>query len=201
MDGKSLAAHPFVFNVIDQIFTLQYVCLASIMILYYDHVLTLPSEVKHIWQQKFSLVSLIFVLNRYLAFFGYVPIMFFFFNSPLDDTSDSVHDPRCLSYSRFPGALYCISQILIGGMIPPILIIRVYALYYREIWVLVLTGMLGLSTVATSIVSWSLTMTFDITITILTLFRTFQMYRAHKSGGMQSDIIKLFLRDGSLYFR
>ncbi|TDL23564.1 hypothetical protein BD410DRAFT_721048, partial [Rickenella mellea] len=133
---------------------LQYICLASITILYYDHLLTLPSEVKYIRRQRLSSVSVIFLLNRYLTFLSYVPIMFFFFNFPLDDKpfvhrlpsgstwNDPIHFSRCTHFSQFPGALYCIT----------ILIIRVYALYYREIWVLVPTGMLGASTVATSIV-------------------------------------------------
>lgn len=33
----------------------------------YDHLLTLPEEVALVWTRKFTIVSLIFVLNRYMT--------------------------------------------------------------------------------------------------------------------------------------
>ncbi|TDL15689.1 hypothetical protein BD410DRAFT_796169 [Rickenella mellea] len=43
-------------------------------------------------------------------------------------------------------------------------------------------------------------MTFDTTVSGLTLLKTYQMYRYHRNAGIRSDLVKLFLHDGSLYF-
>ncbi|TDL15688.1 hypothetical protein BD410DRAFT_100207 [Rickenella mellea] len=129
MNDTSLNARgvPFAFDSIHQILNLQYLSLASITILYYDHIMTLPTEIERIWRPKLSPVSVIFLLNRYIACIGYVPIIFFFFNSPLDSkpyvrlwactrqSNELTSCSRCLLFSRYPGVLSCISQILIGG--------------------------------------------------------------------------------------
>ncbi|TDL15691.1 hypothetical protein BD410DRAFT_902465 [Rickenella mellea] len=210
----------FAFDAVRQIFNLQYFCLASITILYYDHLVTLPTEIERIWRPKLSPISVIFLLNRYVTCFGYVPIMFFFFDSPNDSHV-------CLAFSHYPGVLCCISQVLIGGT----LIIRAYALYYRQIWVLALTCTLGAAAVGAAIwslmvvsdvnlplrtasvclpaqlnsqtpfqVYWYLSMAFDTTVSFLTLWKTYEMYRNHRNAGIHSDLVNLFLRDGSLYF-
>ncbi|TDL15684.1 hypothetical protein BD410DRAFT_796160 [Rickenella mellea] len=223
MSASSTDTIPFVFDVLRQIFNLQYFALASITILYYDHVLTLPTEIERIWRPKLSPVSVIFLLNRYLACLGYIPIIFFFFDSPHDDKP-------CLLFSRYPGVLNCISQVLIGA----ILIIRAYALYYRQVWILVLTCSLGVATVGVSAwslmaitdinipcgpndifrvclpaglsstlpfqVNWYLSVAFDTTVSVLTLMKTYEMYRNHRNAGIHSELVNLFLRDGSLYF-
>ncbi|TDL23571.1 hypothetical protein BD410DRAFT_787419 [Rickenella mellea] len=212
-----------VLDAVEKIIALQYVCLVAITLLYYDHILTLRDEIKHIWRRKLSPISIVFLLNRYTSFFGYMPIIFFFFNSPRNDHN-------CRLFAHFPGALNCISQILIGA----ILVIRAYALYYRQIWVLILTCALGASTVATALwalavikdinlpfgsnyvfricftsgtkstlsfkVSWSVSMVYETTLSILSISRTYTMYKNHRSGALQSDMLTLFLRDGSLYF-
>ncbi|KAG9114245.1 hypothetical protein FRC07_007674 [Ceratobasidium sp. 392] len=41
--------------------------IAGICVLIYDHILTFPDEVRFIWKQKWSIVSTIFVLNRYIT--------------------------------------------------------------------------------------------------------------------------------------
>ncbi|TDL23561.1 hypothetical protein BD410DRAFT_802782 [Rickenella mellea] len=164
MENSFLAADPFVFNVIDQILSNRHfsnlkTVTYSTAILYYDHILMLPEEIQHIWRQKLSPVSVIYLLNRYLTFFGYIPILFFMFNSPHDDHRKVAYPPVYKTLTE-PDSRF---QMLV------ILIVRVYALYYREIWVLVLTGILGASTVAASVDL--LTCGFLIEITSVVLFR------------------------------
>ena len=53
-----------------------------IALLYYDHMLTFPDEIKLIWCQRFSVISLLFVINRYLAFVCYIPVLVFILNAP-----------------------------------------------------------------------------------------------------------------------
>jgi hypothetical protein len=53
-------------------------------LLYYDYLLTLFDEIKYVWRNKFSLISYVFVLNRYLSVVGYIPIVYFYLGAPVD---------------------------------------------------------------------------------------------------------------------
>ena len=54
-------------------------------LLYYDHFLTFPQEVERIWKAKWTFVNVLFLVNRYLTFLGYIPIVFFLFDSPMSN--------------------------------------------------------------------------------------------------------------------
>jgi len=109
---------------------LQYSCLACITFLYYDHMITFPTEVDLIWRHKFSFVTVLFLLNRYAAFLGYLPIIVFIFNLPIGPHSD-----LCSGYGFFPPLLNCFSQVIILTL----LVMRCYALYQRKLWILLIT--------------------------------------------------------------
>ena len=48
--------------------------------LYYDYTLTLSSEIEHFWKRaRFSLVSVLFVVNRYLGLLGSIPVAMEYF--------------------------------------------------------------------------------------------------------------------------
>ena len=48
------------------------------MILYYDYTLTFSREVESFWphQNRVGFVSFIYFLNRYVAIFGHIPVVF-----------------------------------------------------------------------------------------------------------------------------
>ncbi|EJD03110.1 uncharacterized protein FOMMEDRAFT_156482 [Fomitiporia mediterranea MF3/22] len=162
MDSTLHSRAPYALQSIVSIAALQYYCLAAIVILYYDFVLTFHQEIQRIWKQKISIVSCIFVLNRYLTCLGYIPIVYFLFNSP---TSDKAYVPsrvlaeshwlniicclRCTAFARFPGALSTITQ----SFVVVILIMRVYALYRAKRWILWLTVPLGAFSIAVAAAS------------------------------------------------
>ena len=46
------------------------------VILYYDHALTLPAEIQRVWiRGSLTWPTLLFFVNRYLAFFGHFPVI------------------------------------------------------------------------------------------------------------------------------
>ncbi len=47
---------------------------AAIALLYYDHILTFPAEVSHVWSQPISPNTLLFLLNRYVALLGNIVV-------------------------------------------------------------------------------------------------------------------------------
>jgi hypothetical protein len=56
-----------------------YNCLlvVSVAVLYYDHALTLSDEVRLVWGHLSARSSWLFLMNRYLAFFGYLAVLVF----------------------------------------------------------------------------------------------------------------------------
>ncbi len=46
-----------------------------IVIFYYDFILTLPQEIKHIWSSKFNKVNLLVIALRYTTAIGYIPVL------------------------------------------------------------------------------------------------------------------------------
>ncbi|KAH8119259.1 hypothetical protein DFH11DRAFT_1563932 [Phellopilus nigrolimitatus] len=214
---------PFVFDAVESIVSLQYLCLAAIVVLYYDHIITFHLEIKQIWRQKFSLSSYIFILNRYLTFFGYIPIVYFLFNSP-------DNDKVCTAFARIPGSLSTTTQCIIAVL----LVMRVYALYRGNLWVLLVTIALGILTmigaawsvsqlkttnlsfgpesefracVPSGLVSnisfkfsWLSNLLFDTTVFLLTVSKTYKMCKEHRHIGIQSPLVFLLMRDGSMFY-
>jgi len=117
----------------------QYFSLAAFTILYYDYFLTLPMEVERFWPQKtFSWAVLLFYLNRYMSLLGHIPVIFEFFWQPPPDAINVCHGLQ--TFHQYYAILI---QLLVGSM----LIMRVYALYDRNRWVLA-----SLCLVATAVV-------------------------------------------------
>ena len=48
----------------------------TLVILYYDHALTLPAEIQRFWMRDLlTWPTILFLVNRYLAFFGHFPVI------------------------------------------------------------------------------------------------------------------------------
>jgi len=110
----------------------HYFPLISYVILYYDYVLTLPTEIRRFWTlQSFSWAAFFFFLNRYLAVLGRIPVVMETFWNP----ADLAHKPNvCHLLQVFHQYLEVAIQFVVGVL----LIMRVYALYDRSRWVVVL---------------------------------------------------------------
>jgi len=221
-----LKREPFVFAATDGIYSLQCYTVASIAILYYDHILTFSDEFQKIWNRKISFINTLFIINRYMTGLGYIPIMYFIFHSPPDPAI-------CRNYIRFPAFLSIITQTIISVIVS----LRCYALYDRSRWVLGLVSVLGLAVVASFalattkleglalefggiyrtcvpdlpsgpsfpkeyqyILAWVLSIVFDSVIFALTLFKTANMRATHAFRGPYGSLANLLLRDGSMYF-
>ncbi|KAJ7768638.1 hypothetical protein DFH07DRAFT_300281 [Mycena maculata] len=96
---------------------LLYLYFCAIAVLYYDHILTIPEEVEHIWRRPKSRSSYWFFLNRYLTFFATLPITVFNF-------VQFTHDV-CGKYAIFRQVLLVVQVFVVDF----ILSLRVYAMY------------------------------------------------------------------------
>ncbi len=108
--------------------------------LYYDHLVTFPEEVRKIWRRRLTFLNILFIINRYTVCFGYIPIIYFTFNSPTDtavsriltflasllrsilDVSSRINrgqndilrnSSRCAAYIRYPAILSIVTQTII----------------------------------------------------------------------------------------
>ncbi|KLO07399.1 hypothetical protein SCHPADRAFT_650413 [Schizopora paradoxa] len=106
----------------NQILGTKYAILGLLTLNIYDHIMTLPQEIKYIWKRKFTAVSFLFFMNRYYALCVFI----------IGLIADSAPNFNFATCSRF--ALF---QPLAGGIpltIMPDMVIglRVYALYGRN---------------------------------------------------------------------
>ncbi|KAH7913289.1 hypothetical protein BJ138DRAFT_1146324 [Hygrophoropsis aurantiaca] len=53
-----------------------YATVAAATILAYDYLLTFDLELQHIWRARWSILKVLYILTRYLPFFGMVPLMY-----------------------------------------------------------------------------------------------------------------------------
>lgn len=193
----------------------------AISVLYYDHVLTFPAEVSHVWSQPISVNTLLFLLNRYVAFLGNVAV-------PLIGFSGLISLTSCTSATYVRQGLLVLSQVLVSVT----LAIRIIALYHSTrriiLWVV------GCGTVLTGVTFWSLVgqhatfvpdapgcyyvmsettgihlafaweaqAIFDALVFALTVMRTLKMRKLHNMDISLSGVglLDVLLRDGALYF-
>jgi len=112
--------------------------------LYYDHIITFSQELRKIWKRRLTILNTLFIINRYTTFFGYIPIAYFTFNSTSDVTD-------CSRFVLFPAALSIITQAIISVIV----ILRCYALYNGNRYIIAPVLVLGLATMASII--WATT--------------------------------------------
>ncbi|KAL5485603.1 hypothetical protein ACEPAI_6644 [Sanghuangporus weigelae] len=152
-----------------EIFILQYYSLASVVLLYYDHLLTFPMEVRRVWRRRLTLSSVLFLVNRYAVFGGYIFVLYMSFFPPVDNIESRAAVSRvifsvtfmpssCKWFCRVGGYLSLLTQIVASILLS----LRTYALYNRSWKVLCFVSLLGLSTVITS--AWAINGVFGILV-------------------------------------
>ncbi|KAH9974119.1 hypothetical protein BGW80DRAFT_1445111 [Lactifluus volemus] len=215
---------------LNDISTQNYVSFASISILIYDHILTFPAEVSHIWPQPLSSHTVLFFLNRYVGLVSNTGASALIFFSTA--TTES-----CKSVSRVHEILVVLSQFIISG----ILLSRIFALYHisRSIrswafslgvvlvvgisWALVgqkrilIHGAPGchfsipqkqrrshtpLNSAVHLATAWEAQALFDAVVLTLTVMRTVKMRKTINTaiGPKGTGLLDILIRDGTLYF-
>ncbi|KAI9432964.1 hypothetical protein H4582DRAFT_2082796 [Lactarius indigo] len=136
---------------------------ATIALLYYDHILTFPAEVSHIWSQPISVNTLLFLLNRYVALLGNITVPLVGFSGLISltvrrqFTHEFLHSrlilsppQSCASATYVRQGLLVLSQVLVSVT----LAIRIIALYHSTrriiLWVV------GCGTLLAGVTCWSL---------------------------------------------
>ncbi|KAH8804189.1 hypothetical protein DL96DRAFT_1686398 [Flagelloscypha sp. PMI_526] len=120
----------------------NYLQFSGYIVLYWDHLLTLPEEILYLWRRPISLGAGLFFVNRYLPCVANVLVCYYLFFE-----GDST---RCDTIVKFHEILLILSQ----GIVAVILTSRVYAIWYCDRRILVVFCTLWAS--GAGIVAWSM---------------------------------------------
>jgi len=144
MASPFLSSQGFLGQSLENIATFQYYTTAAIALFYYEYLITFSREVHFAWRREFSYMSILFLLLRYTTLLAYAPTLLFTVNPPGNNNA-------CTAFAHFPGAINTVSL----GIITSFLVLRSYAIYFRHLWVLVITIPPGVVNVV--LASWALT--------------------------------------------
>ncbi|KAJ7051299.1 hypothetical protein C8F01DRAFT_1174937 [Mycena amicta] len=100
-------------------------------LLYWDHIITLDVEVQYIWKRRKSMSAYWFFINRYVAFAGNIPVTILPYWV--------VSRKACMDAATLRQVLLIFTEVVVSV----IMILRVYALYYRDIRVVLGLSLLG----------------------------------------------------------
>ncbi|KZP23260.1 hypothetical protein FIBSPDRAFT_1040049 [Athelia psychrophila] len=138
------------------------ISLVSFVILCYDYCLTFADEVDCFWDQRgFTWASLLYFMNRYLALFGNVPMMFAAFweaNNLSKKTLvflqrivgiQSILPDRLTASDRQWVFQFCAGIVVyVRVNVAVLLIMRIYAMYGQSRWIIAVFAVVDIATIA-----------------------------------------------------
>lgn len=196
----------------------QYIQIASIVVLVYDHFITLDEEVKYIWSKASRKISIAFLFLRYVGLAVMLTVygLLCFFHV--------IGQPEKSPGGTLTGAVT--ADALMMAMVFYIALLflwRIYALYERNLRLVVGLLIIGTLIMSTSVAmllrakasttsliqkktyysaSWLGLLLWDILICILTIVKTHRTHLANNllSRQSQTPMISIIFRDGISYF-
>ncbi|KAG8731039.1 hypothetical protein FRC12_019931 [Ceratobasidium sp. 428] len=200
-------------------FASKCLAIAGVCILIYDHILTFPDEVRLIWKQKWSIVSTIFVLNRYIT-----PLILAIDIYDKGGLADFIPKSFCISWYYTEGAW----NIVCFGLIHALVALRVHAIWGRPKWLtVVLSCSFVVYFIATTIIAYKSQIDFVDTVKYNSFFRVcfaklsphiwtcwlpaliFETFlfvltvikaREHSKANFNTPVVHILYRDGIFYY-
>ncbi|KAF8623002.1 hypothetical protein AX15_006594 [Amanita polypyramis BW_CC] len=190
--------------------------LAACVMCFYDIMLTFADEVELIWSRRFTFVSLLWYINRYVSPLAFIIVTVSFHSNWSKEV--------CGRYVVFPEAVKAVTSFAIGATF----VLRLYAIYQRSITVATIFSALLAAELAIKIwaftdgtylnlppgvigcilvgkhdlrfaSTWISELAFDSLVFFATLYRAVSSHRqARRNGGI--TLLDLIVRDGIMYF-
>jgi len=182
----------------------------------YEYLITFDKELSRIWSRSFSIMTILWAINRYVFLISFAPTILFLF-IPLSSE-------QCLSFVKFPGIMQIILNISTGITLS----LRTYALYSNNKWILIFLMPFLLAEVAVEawavsggdrvplpkgfsgciltgkesqgnrfVAFWVGQLVVPTLIFVLTIGKGVSLYRY---GTSRSRVLRIMLRDGLMYF-
>ncbi|TIB92367.1 LNS2-domain-containing protein [Wallemia mellicola] len=181
-----------------QITALRAYAVAALAILLWDYATTVHLEYRRIWKAPWSIVKVLFFITRYSAIACVTIIVFGFHYQYLSET-------QCVTYAKMEPVL-CVITV---ASTEAILLIRVWALWGKKIYVLIpllfcliVEAAIMFAAAALyvpvefppGLAYWIVPLIFDAIVVVMTVTKL-----AMNRNGSRSKIAKVFLRDGLIY--
>ncbi|OSD03795.1 hypothetical protein PYCCODRAFT_1458371 [Trametes coccinea BRFM310] len=205
----------------------HYMDVASITLVVYDYLLTCSAELQVVWRRKYSLPSMLYLLNRYGLF---VAISVYYLADMVTWKTDKSCQVLSMTLDILVSLLYMIYAAFSA--------LRVHAINNRNWWWTSLVFCLGLVAVPGNLASYNsdivtgyplVTACFapmdtggtvidatvwkryefaaraclilmDVIVLAITWYRTVDVVRAARKANIKSSLMSVMLRDGSMYF-
>ncbi|THH10129.1 hypothetical protein EW145_g1544 [Phellinidium pouzarii] len=154
----------------------------------------LAAFVEKVWRRKFTGLTVLWFLNRWVFFLAVIP------------TIVSFHDPQwigpvcvparlifCDRYFRYPGFIAAFQRVVIGS----VFILRIYCIYGRSIRA---PSIIVAFLIPEIVVKLFVTIKWDSVVLILTVSRSYVAYQQSVMVNTASRLWKVILKDGIVYF-
>ncbi|QRV98049.1 hypothetical protein RhiJN_26068 [Ceratobasidium sp. AG-Ba] len=203
----------------NQSFSARCLFVTGVCILFYDHMLTFSDEVRYVWKQKWSIVSTIFVLNRYVTPFVIAVDLY-----DKGGLSNYLPYSFCITW-YYLETFWVISSF---AMTHAIIALRVHAIWGRPKWLsITLSVAFVLYYVATAVLAYKAQIEVVSTLGYSPLFRicfvhisprlwlcwvpalVFETFmfaltvikaKELSKGSFDTPVIRILYRDGFIYF-
>ncbi|KAI0641385.1 hypothetical protein C8Q79DRAFT_1014332 [Trametes meyenii] len=190
------------------LFTVSNICeVASVALLAYDHLITLPGEVQFVWGREFSGATVIFLLNRYVTLFGKIllPISTLWWPHQTDQQSRALYVWLVAVFSAL--RVYAIWNkdwrpfllVLVIALSVPVTNMYHYIQSIPEAFIYPLYGC-SEATSLDDVQLHSSAVVADLLVVILTWVKTYGIRKLATVLRSETSISALLLRDGTLYF-
>ncbi|KAF4607564.1 hypothetical protein EYR38_001636 [Pleurotus pulmonarius] len=152
----------------------------------YDYFLMLSSEIKYVWQAGWGIGKVLYLLSRY-------PILIFSPTRVYMVTIHVVSDTECRALYELTGCVLVFAMVIAEN----ILVVRVWSLWHRRIWVGVLFACIAVGDVISVLFSMFKTLHG---LTFVFLLMVIAGVRSRSHGIPFSSLMYTFYKDGLVYF-
>ncbi|KAF8591752.1 hypothetical protein K439DRAFT_1611030 [Ramaria rubella] len=174
----------------------RFYMLVSIIVLYYDWILTLPMEINRFWKPNITGPTVLFFLNRYFPLISFIPTTIAYF-------TDTFSSEACAKHViPFIVGSYVISQSLIGL----VLLLRIYALHQKSRTIFLIVSIawtvevtLGINIIKHRFaIGYCVILCYEVLVYYLTMKKTLGIRRVRSVYSMSDDgLIYLVICDKS----
>ncbi|ESK82162.1 hypothetical protein Moror_14478 [Moniliophthora roreri MCA 2997] len=201
--------------------TSDYWSLCAITLLYWDHILTLPIEIKYLWKRPRFISSYLFFIHRYFSAFANIVVIFSLFSS-----RTFLESPSCKPLEQVREGVLVVAQVIVLL----IMTLRIYALYgcskrLLRILLGVLVILLSAAAFATfydpggeelepvrchtqrdfqrsiqTAGAWEVLFVYDTLIFLLACYKAYQTRKEFEMFKARLPLTNIVIRDGALYF-
>ncbi|EMD37433.1 hypothetical protein CERSUDRAFT_65109 [Gelatoporia subvermispora B] len=187
--GPDIASDPIV-SILQSDWISTCCTVATSVLVFYDHIMTLPREIDLIWGRKWSSVTILFHFNRWAIFVWAVQQLPFTVLPLLEAQS-------CVGFYIFNFAF----TLLLFAIWAAFSSFRTFGISGRNWWLATAVCALNMVPVGTNGLCTRISVAVaDLLVLLITWRKTYGLYRISKRNNVPAPILGLLLKDGKGYF-